>query len=179
MITRFSNITLLIVLLSTIVFAQGQQEIQLTPEQQKLMRQYAKLNNQIREIQQQAMDAPEIVAQKQALDQKVIDLMLKNDPSIQSVIDERERLAAQLKSLKESGNQNSSLEEQYREVSNTLRDAQKVAFESPEIVALIEQFEKNVQNKMAEIDPNYTNLAAQLEEIKEKFSSIKPNNNTD
>jgi hypothetical protein len=32
---------------------------------------------------------------------------------------------------------------------------------------------------MAEIDPNYTNLAAQLEEIKEKFSSIKPNNNTD
>lgn len=175
MITRINNIALFLILVSALIFAQEQKKIQLTPEQQKMMSKYIKLNKQITAIQQQAMNDPEIIAKKEALDQKVIDLMIINDPSIEKVIQKREQLAAELKSLQGSDNQEkiSSLEEQYKEVSKTLRDAQNGMFTVPEIVAEIEQFEADVKKKMAEIDPNYSNLAASLEEIKSQLSSTK------
>lgn len=132
-------------------------------EAQKLMQAQLRVMN----AQQQALQDPGIQKELEAVQALVEGAMKKGDKSLAVKIDRFHAIEKQLEGMKEKGDPDPTkiqpLIEEIRGLGMELAQAQQRVLEDPVVRARVEAFDKKVQAKMAEIDPEVPTLIAKLQ----------------
>ena len=183
MFLKKRNIVLIgMILCYSTFFAQGQMQQGPSSEAQLLFQEYNQLNQQIQQLQQQAMNDEKISQKGEALEKEINKAMLKNNPEIKKSLDKRDNIISQYQSAEQSGDQQKmqSLGQEFQSVSQIIQTEQQKVIQEPEIGSQLQEFETLVMQKMESINPETPQLMAKLEQLKNKLMTMQqqqPNQN--
>jgi len=177
--TKLRNLFILMILCLTTVWGMDQQLKPLPQEtQQKLTELYMKynqLNQQLKQTQQQAMQDTKIAEKGEALDSRIKELMVKNNPSIKKTLDKREEIIASYKEAQQSGDQEAQqqLDQDFKNISQAIQVEQKKVMQQPEIQKDMNEFQTMLMEKMKEINPKTPELIDQTRQVQAQLMSLQ------
>lgn len=170
---------ILMILCFSTIFAQGQTpQTTPDPETQKLYQEYGQLNQQLQQLQQQAMADEKIAEKGEALDKKMTAAMVVNNPQIQETLDQRDKIISQYETAQQSGDQQTLMQlgQQFQSISQKIQVEQQKVMQNPELQTEMLEFESMVMNKMEEINPNAPQLISQMQALRDKLMSAQNQN---
>lgn len=168
-------ISIIMILCFSTIFAQGQLQQGQPSEAQLLYQEYAQLNQQIQQLQQQAMNDENVAQKGEALEKEITDAMLQNNPEIQKSLDKRDNIISQYQSAEQSGDQEKmqSLGQDFQSVTQIIQTEQQKVIQQPEIGLHLQEFETLVMQKMESINPETPQLMAKLEQLRNKLMTMQ------
>lgn len=179
--SKLSIIIMFMILCFSTTFAQGQPQTQSQEqtEAQQLYQEYAQLNQQLQQLQQQAMQDESISKKGEALDKKVRDAMIANNPDIKSTLDKRDEIMAKYQEAQQAGDQETlmQLSQSFQSISKTIQAEQQKVMQQPELQSELQDFQTILKAKMEEINPNTSQIISRLQELQAKLMSIQQGQN--
>lgn len=147
---------------------------QLPPEAQELIAELQQLQAQIQPIQQQALADPEIQSAQEKLGADVQDAMAEQDPEVPAHIERLESLIASAQAAQAAQDQArmAELVTEAQQIEQRLQEAQAQALELPEIAPRVEAFQKQLKDKMVEMDPESEALLKRFTELNERLAVL-------
>ncbi len=174
---KMNMMVMLMILCISTVFAQGQmqQQPQQQSQAQQLYMEYQQLQQQLQQLQQQAMSEGKLAEQGEALDAKITDAMLENNPDIQSSLDKRDDIIAQFQQAQQSGDQTKiqQLNQKYQTVNQKIQAEQQKVMGQPEIKEDVDDYQKKVMSKMEELNPDVQQMMDRMREIGAMLSAMQ------
>lgn len=166
----------IMVLLLLIMFA-GESVGQLKkvpPEYKKLVKEYSDLYKKIQSIQKEAMSDPELIEAGENLRNKMTDLMIKKDPSVKKLLEEREKIESQVDANPNMDQETlKKLHAEYQELTKKLQKHQHAVMEQADIKAEAERIDEKVKQRMNQINPETPKLIERMKVLQEKLESVK------
>lgn len=135
-------------------------------EQQKA-EEYNQISQRLRTVQQQALSDIQIAEKTNNFSAKVDSEMIKQDPSAQKKLEERDNIVDDYEAAEKEGD-NEKMEEirrKFQALSQDLIILQQRAMQNDELREEGEELEKAVLKKMTDIDPEVPKLIARLETL--------------
>ncbi|WKZ69873.1 MAG: hypothetical protein QY331_01230 [Melioribacteraceae bacterium] len=140
-------------------------------EHAKIMREYSDLYKKYQEIQKQASSDKELVAEGEKLKNDVEALMIKKDPSLKQVLDDRKEIEEKVDANPNMDKEElAKLHEQYQETSKILHEKQHDIMEQKKFKDRAEAISKKLRERMIAIDPNTPKIEEKLAELREKLN---------
>jgi chromosome segregation ATPase len=173
-INRVAVAALVAVLAPAAASAQQGDPTQLPPEAQELIAELQQLQAQIQPIQQQALQDPEIQAAQEKLGEDVQAAMAEEDPAVPEHIERLETViaSAQAAQAEEDEARMAELVAEAQQIEQRLQAAQTKALELPEIAPRVEAFQKQLQAKMVEVEPESESLLERFEELNDRLAVL-------
>lgn len=171
----FNIVAMIMILCLSTTLAQGQSPQQLPPEVQQLYQEYAQLNQQLQQLQQQAMQDEKIASKGEALDKKIREAMIANNPDIKATLDKRDEIMEKYQTAQQAGDQNTlmQLQQSFQGISQTIKSEQQKVLQQPELQSDMQEFQTMVRNKMEEINPNTSQIISRLQDIQTKIMTMQ------
>lgn len=131
---RFLYVTIIVMVFATTIYSQKQQQMD---EGQQIYMQYSLLNQQLQELQQQALSDDKIAEQGQALNDKINSIVISNHPDAEQLMSQRNQIIEDFQKAQETENQEKQVElqGQYQEVNQKIELYQNEVVQQPEIQA--------------------------------------------
>lgn len=145
-----------------------------SPEHKKLVKEYSDLYKKIESIQKEAMSDPVLVDEGKKLREKMTALMIKKDPSVKKLLEEREKIESQVEADPNMEQETlKKLHTQYQELTKKLQEHQHAVMEQPDIKAEAEKIDEKLKQKMNMINPDTPKLLERMKILQEKLEAIK------
>ena len=140
-------------------------------EHAKIMREYSDLYKKYQEIQKQASSDKDLAAEGEKLRNDVEALMIKKDPSIKKVIDERKEIESKVNANPDMAKEELvSLHERYQKTTKILHEKQHAIMEQPMFKERAKAIDEKLKKRMIEIDPSTPQIELKLTELREKIN---------
>lgn len=162
----------IVMMFSTIIYSQSQQQMD---EGQQLYLQYSLLNQQLQELQQQALSDNKIAEQGQALNDKINSIVKSNHADAEQLMSQRDQIIDDFQKAKDAGNQEKQMELQgeYKEVNQKIELYQNEVVQQPEIQSEVMNFEQVVLNKMKELNPDVETMINRLQNLRSQLEALQ------
>lgn len=159
------------------VAQQGMDPSQVPPEAQELMAELQQIQAQLEPIQAEALQDPEILAEQQTLGEEIQAAMAELDPSTPDRMARLQELVteAQAAQAAQDAEAVQVLMTEAQGIQARLQEAQAQALERPEIAPRVEAFQKQLQAKMVEIDPEAEPLIQRAADLDEELTELMGN----
>lgn len=169
---RLLYATVIVMMFATTIYSQEQQQMD---EGQQLYLQYSLLNQQLQELQQQALSDDKIAEQGQALNDKINSIVISNHPDAEQLMSQRNQIIEDFQKAQETENQEKQMElqGQYQEVNQKIELYQNEVVQQPEIQAEVMNFEQVVMNKMEELNPDVEEMINRLQDLRTKLEALQ------
>lgn len=169
---RFLYVTIIVMVFATTIYSQKQQQMD---EGQQIYMQYSLLNQQLQELQQQALSDDKIAEQGQALNDKINSIVISNHPDAEQLMSQRNQIIEDFQKAQETENQEKQVElqGQYQEVNQKIELYQNEVVQQPEIQAEVMKFEQVVMNKMEELNPDVEEMINRLQDLRTKLEALQ------
>lgn len=169
---KYNKIRLLlfsILLLGTVNLAQTRPNK--LPANSQLQVEYMSLVKKLDKLQKMVMKDSNLIKEGNALREEIGERMLKNDPSVKNLMEERESIKKKFDEAESQNNREQmvSLQQIYKDITDKIMVHQHEALKDPDLKAKADALDEKVKQKMAEIDPNTPQLIQQAKELKEKL----------
>lgn len=170
---RVFGIVTLILFVTVSVFAQSQQQPQ--SEGQQLYQEYIQINQQVQQIQQQAMADEDIQNMTQEFSDKLEAAIVEENPELQSAVDKKNELIDQFEKAQQAGDQEQlqQISQDYEAVNQELQPAQQQIMQQEEFRTEAQEIETAVMAKMEEINPETPQLLAKMNELRTKLQQMQ------
>jgi len=165
-------VIVIVMMFSTIIYSQSQQQMD---EGQQLYLQYSLLNQQLQELQQQALSDNKIAEQGQALNDKINSIVKSNHADAEQLMSQRDQIIDDFQKAKDAGNQEKQMELQgeYKEVNQKIELYQNEVVQQPEIQSEVMNFEQVVLNKMKELNPDVETMINRLQNLRSQLEALQ------
>jgi uncharacterized coiled-coil DUF342 family protein len=169
---RLFYVIVIVMMFSTIIYSQSQQQMD---EGQQLYLQYSLLNQQLQELQQQALSDNKIAEQGQALNDKINSIVKSNHADAEQLMSQRDQIIDDFQKAKDAGNQEKQMELQgeYKEVNQKIELYQNEVVQQPEIQSEVMNFEQVVLNKMKELNPDVETMINRLQNLRSQLEALQ------
>lgn len=169
---RLLYATVIVMMFATTIYSQKQQQLD---EGQQIYMQYSLLNQQLQELQQQALSDDKIAEQGQALNDKINSIVISNHPDAEQLMSQRNQIIEDFQKAQETENQEKQMElqGQYQKVNQKIELYQNEVVQQPEIQAEVMNFEQVVMNKMEELNPNVEEMINRLQDLRTKLEALQ------
>ncbi len=169
---RLFYVIVIVMMFSTIIYSQSQQQMD---EGQQLYLQYSLLNQQLQELQQQALSDDKIAEQGQALNDKINSIVKSNHADAEQLMSQRDQIIDDFQKAKDAGNQEKQMELQgeYKEVNQKIELYQNEVVQQPEIQSEVMNFEQVVLNKMKELNPDVETMINRLQNLRSELEALQ------
>lgn len=169
---RLLYATVIVMMFATTIYSQEQQQMD---EGQQLYLQYSLLNQQLQELQQQALSDDKIAEQGQALNDRINSIVISNHPDAEQLMSQRNQIIEDFQKAQETENQEKQMElqGQYQEVNQKIELYQNEVVQQPEIQAEVMNFEQVVMNKMEELNPDVEEMINRLQDLRTKLEALQ------
>jgi maltodextrin utilization protein YvdJ len=169
---RLLYATVIVMMFATTIYSQKQQQMD---EGQQIYMQYSLLNQQLQELQQQALSDDKIAEQGQALNDKINSIVISNHPDAEQLMSQRNQIIEDFQKAQETENQEKQMElqGQYQKVNQKIELYQNEVVQQPEIQAEVMNFEQVVMNKMEELNPNVEEMINRLQDLRTKLEALQ------
>ncbi|HET55528.1 MAG TPA: hypothetical protein ENN33_09975 [Ignavibacteria bacterium] len=145
-----------------------------SPEHKKLVKEYSDLYKKIDAIQKEAMSDPELIEAGEKLRNKMTDLMIKKDPSVKKLLEDRENIETQVEANPTMDQESlKKLHAEYQELTKKLVEHQHSVMEQPDIKAEAERIDEKVRQRMNQINPETPKLIERMKVLQEKLEAVK------
>jgi uncharacterized coiled-coil DUF342 family protein len=137
--------------------------------------QYSLLNQQLQELQQQALSDNKIAEQGQALNDKINSIVKSNHADAEQLMSQRDQIIDDFQKAKDAGNQEKQMELQgeYKEVNQKIELYQNEVVQQPEIQSEVMNFEQVVLNKMKELNPDVETMINRLQNLRSQLEALQ------
>ena len=169
---RLLYATVIVMMFATTIYSQGQQQMD---EGQQLYMQYSILNQQLQELQQQALSDDKIAEQGQALNDKINSIVISNHPDAEQLMSQRNQIIEDFQKAQETENQEKQMElqGQYQQVNQKIELYQNEVVQQPEIQSEVMNFELVVMNKMKELNPDVETMINRLQNLRSQLEALQ------
>lgn len=169
---RLLYVTIIVMMFATTIYSQGQQQMD---EGQQLYMQYSILNQQLQELQQQALSDDKIAEQGQALNDKINSIVISNHPDAEQLMSQRNQIIEDFQKAQETENQEKQMElqGQYQQVNQKIELYQNEVVQQPEIQSEVMNFELVVMNKMKELNPDVETMINRLQNLRSQLEALQ------
>lgn len=152
----------------------AQQQTEPPQEVQELLQEAQQIQQQLAPVQQQALADEEVQAGQQRAADAVRAAMIAADPTMETKLDRLEAIMAEAQQAQMTGDQETivALTQEAQQLQPELAEAQAVALEKPEVESEIAAFQKQLRDKMAEIDPDARPLLDRLAQLEERLEAL-------
>lgn len=173
-LSRIGVAALVAVLVPAAASAQQADPTQLPPEAQELIAELQQLQAQIQPIQQQALQDSAIQAVQEQLGKDVQAAMAEQDPEVPAHIERLEEVIVSAQAAQAAADEArmAALVAEARQIEQRLQEAQMKALELPEIAPRVEAFQKQLQAKMVEVEPEAESLLERFEELNDRLAVL-------
>jgi hypothetical protein len=149
----------------------------LTPaqSQEELYQEFMQLNQQLQQIQQQALSDKDIEAMNLDFSDRLEAAMIEEEPEIKSTINKRNQLIEKFEKERDNASQE-QLEEirnEFEEVTQKLQPMQELILQKEEFQSDIHKIENAVMDKMEEINPETPQMLARMNELGLKLQQMQ------
>lgn len=170
MISKFKKIFLIVCLSlpSISLYAQPNQ----LKKPSKLQIEYLEVVKKLESLQKIAQQDPQLKKEGEELKADMTKVMIKNDPSVENLIAERNKIERQFEEAEKQNDRNKMMQLQntYRELTDQIVEHQnKVLMKSP-FLERAKAINEKVLKKMEEIDPSTPQLIEKLENLKARLN---------
>lgn len=138
----------------------------------KLQIEYLEVVKKLDSLQKIAQQDPQLKKEGEELKADMTEEMIKNDPSVEKLIAERNKIERQFGEAEKQNDRNKmvQLQKTYRELTDQIVEHQnEVLMQSP-FLERAKAINENVLKKMEEIDPNTPQLIEKLKDLKAKLN---------
>lgn len=134
---------------------------------QQLLAEFQRIQAQLGEIQEQALQDPELEADRQALERRLDAEMEALDPEAPAKQARQEVLAAEFQAAQEAGEEETARElvMENQQLQEDLQQTRDAALQTQEMTAAIESFQEDMLAAMNEVDARTDSLLARAEAI--------------
>jgi hypothetical protein len=141
----------------------------------ELFAEYVQINQRLQTVQQKALQDEELSERSVAFVQRVELEMVKNDPSVRTMLDKRNRIVQDFETAQENGDSEEmeSLQQEFILLSQQIQSHQTAALQNEELFQEGKQLETLVIEKMEEIDPEVPNLLSRVETIGKELQNYQ------
>lgn len=138
----------------------------------KLQIEYLEVVKKLDSIQKIAQQDPQLMKEGEELKADMTEVMIKNDPSVENLIAERNQVEMQFAEAEKQNDRNKmvQLQETYKKLTDRIIEHQNKVLEDPSFKERAKTINKKVLKKMEEIDPNTPQLIEKLKELKAKLN---------
>ena len=140
-------------------------------EVQEMMAEVQQIQQQLQPVQQQAlMDAGVQAGQQRAAD-AVRTAMIEKDPAMEARLDRLEAIMQEAQQAQAAGDSEkiAALTQEAQELQPQIVAAQEEALARPEVELEVAAFQKQLRDKMAELDPEARPLLERLAQLEERL----------
>lgn len=166
--TRFA---FLLAFAATPVALNAQQQGQPPQEVQEWLQEVEQIQQQLQPVQQQALQDETIMQEQQRAADAVRAAMIRLDPAVEARIDRMETIMQEAQQAQAAGDQQKiiALTQEAQQLQPQLAQAQAQALAEPEVETQVAAFQKQLRDKMAEIDPEARPLLERLAQLEERL----------
>lgn len=138
----------------------------------KLQIEYLEVVKKLDSIQKIAQQDPQLMKEGEELKADMTEVMIKNDPSVENLIAERNQVEMQFAEAEKQNDRNKmvQLQETYKKLTDRIVEHQNKVLEDPSFNERAKTINEKVLKKMEEIDPSTPQLIEKLKELKAKLN---------
>lgn len=138
----------------------------------KLQIEYLEVVKKLDSIQKIAQQDPQLMKEGEELKADMTEVMIKNDPSVENLIVERNQVEMQFAEAEKQNDRNKmvQLQETYKKLTDRIVEHQNKVLEDPSFYERAKTINEKVLKKMEEIDPSTPQLIEKLKELKAKLN---------
>lgn len=169
MLTRTRTAVLLaLAALPATLSAQQQEPPQ---EVQEIMAEVQQIQQQLQPVQEQALMEEDIQEGQQRAADAVRAAMVERDPSMEASIDRLEAIMQEAQAAQAAGDQEKimALTQEAQQLQPRIAEAQEAAMALPHVESEVAAFQKQLRDKMAELDPDARPLLDRLAVLEERL----------
>jgi cell fate (sporulation/competence/biofilm development) regulator YlbF (YheA/YmcA/DUF963 family) len=144
-------------------------------EAKEWLEEFQQLHGRLTELQQRALEDPELSARQDSLGNHIKVAMESIDPTLPETmgrIDEMERQAAEAQAAQDEARLQ-ELQKQAAQIEQQFFTAQQQALQRPDLAAEMLEFQSLLQQKILETDPEAPALMARFQELEQKLSGLQ------
>lgn len=144
---------------------------QLPPEVQQLLAEAQQIQQQLQPVQEQALQDEAVQQGQQRAADAVRAAMIGADPAMEAKIERLEAIMQEAQQAQAAGDQATivALTQEAQQLQPQLAQAQAAALEHPDVQPQLEAFQKQLRDKMTEIDPDARPLLDRLAQLEEQL----------
>jgi hypothetical protein len=159
-------VTAAALLLPVTAFAQSSPE-QPPAEIQEWITEMQQIQARLEPVQDQALQDSELQLEQQQIGEAVRGAMVAANPAVAAQLERMEALLEEARAAQAAADTDRivALTAEAQELQTQLAEAQAEALQQPEIEARVEAFQKNLQERMVQIDPESRALLDRLQEL--------------
>jgi predicted nucleic acid-binding Zn-ribbon protein len=131
------------------------------------------LQTQLREIQLQALEDPQLNAAQTELGAKIRDAMQKADPALAKGLTRMDAMEAEAGAAQQKGDaaRLQQLAAEAQQIQRQFVAVQERVLQQPDIAAQLASFQQKLERKMAELNPASEKLVARFRELETKLEA--------
>ena len=147
------------------------QQQQLPPEVQELLAEAQQIQQQLQPVQEQALQDEAVQQGQQRAADAVRAAMISADPTMEAKIDRLEAIMQEAQQAQAAGDQATivALTQEAQQLQPQLAEAQAAALQHPDVLPQLEAFQKQLRDRMTEIDPNARPLLDRLAQLEQQL----------
>ena len=146
------------------------QEQEAEAEVQQWIAEIQQIQQQLLPVQEKALQEPELQKEQAEVTDAVKQAMIESDSTIGPKIDRLEALASEARDAQEAGDTEKigQLTMEAQTLQPEIVQAQAAALEKPEIEEQVTEFQANLHERMAQLDPNAKPLIDKMKQLDEQ-----------
>lgn len=166
-----TRIAFLLAFAATPLAVNAQQQTQPPPEVQEWLQEVDQIQRQLQPVQQQALQDETIMQEQQRAADAVRAAMIRLDPTVEAGIDRLEAIMQEAQQAQATGDQQKivALTQEAQQLQPQLAQAQAQALADPAVETQLAAFQKQLRDKMVEIDPDARPLLDRLAQLEERL----------
>ena len=147
------------------------QQQELPPEVQELLAEAQQIQQQLQPVQQQALQDEAVQQGQQRAADAVRAAMISADPTMEAKIERLEAIMQEAQQAQTTGDQATivALTQEAQQLQPQLAEAQAAALQHPDVKPELEAFQKQLRDRMTEIDPNARPLLDRLAQLEQQL----------
>lgn len=150
---------------------------QVSPEdeaRQRMLQEFQEIQMQLEQIEQQALQDPELQQQRMQLQELVVEAIHREDPEAEQKMERMEELQDELHEAQEAGEQAEvqALVNELTQIQGSLEEARIRVMQDSQVQREAEEFRQALVAEMREIDPQTDQLLERLEELQMELQGI-------
>lgn len=136
-------------------------------EVQAMITELQQLHTQLEDVQQQALQDPELSAMQEEISNRIMAEMDDADPQLEQQMDRISELEAEARTAQQAGNVDRlrELVGEAQQIQAHFLEVQQSVLEQPEVAEMVDGFQTRLETRMVELDPEISGVLERFREL--------------